>query len=62
MGLFYIETDNGCGIRSGEDKQDVIRQEVSEMIQDWIVRPATEEEIAYIKAMGGYVPEETENE
>lgn len=60
MGLFYIETEFGCGIREArslEAAERALRREVGEYGFKG-VRPATEKDVAWVRAMGGSVPGE----
>ena len=57
--LYYIETGIGCGIREGEDKDSVVENALKEAGTNagvQIVRKATQEDIGWVKRMGGYIP------
>jgi len=59
MKLYYFEADCGCGIRRAKSKDSAyksIQREVGTMNNIDIVQEATEENIAWVKSMGGYVP------
>lgn len=57
--LYYVETEVGCGIKKAETatkaKKQVIK-ELGSLIEIQVVREATEEDIAWVTGMGGYVP------
>jgi len=58
--LFYVETGAGCGIRVGKTIKEVRQEELKEAgtyngVSE--VRKATEADIAWVKTMGGYIPE-----
>lgn len=61
MKLWYVETGLGCGIREGNTEAVVRRREL-ECVGTYAgvdeVRLATEEDIANVRSMGGYVPEQ----
>lgn len=57
--LFYFETDIDCGLRLGNDKDEVfneIRAEVGTVNNIQTVREATLKDINWVKSMGGHVP------
>lgn len=59
--LYYVKTGLGCGIRSGLSKEQVYKDELVSVgtyngIEE--VRKATQEDIGWVKSMGGYIPEE----
>ena len=57
--LFYFETDIGCGIRNGADEDSVtdeLLEEVGSVHDIKVVREATEKDIGWVRAMGGYIP------
>lgn len=60
MPMYYVETDLGCGIRQVKSLKNawkiLLQEEGSDHTQD--VRLATKEDIAGVRAMGGYIPEE----
>ena len=58
MELFYVVTDRGCGIRNARDEDAAWFQLEREVGVNNVreVRPATADDIAYVEAMGGYVP------
>ncbi len=60
--LFYVETEIGCGIRTGTDEDEVYDEEV-ESIGTYhsvrLVREATKKDIAWVRTMGGYIPKLT---
>ena len=60
MELYYFEADCGCGIRTAKNLENAyskIQREVGTMNNLSTVRKATEEDIGWVKGMGGYVPE-----
>lgn len=57
--LFYIETEFGCGIRLGEDEDEIYEKEKKSIGTEHditLVREATERDISWVKTMGGYIP------
>ena len=53
--IYYIEFRNGyCGL-SQEPKRTILRRHGTENVGS--ISPATAEQIDYVRAMGGYVPE-----
>lgn len=51
--IYYVEMKNGyCGLT--DNKQQVIREEGTNNVKS--ITPATKEQIAWVQAMGGYVP------
>lgn len=58
--LYYFETSIGAGLRlaySAEQARYQLRKEVGTMTGIGLVRKATEQDIAWVQAMGGYIPE-----
>lgn len=59
MKYYYVSTDRGCGIKAARDEDHAYRQAARQVgdnnIQD--VREATEADIAWVRGMGGYVPQ-----
>lgn len=59
MPLYYVTIDSGCGIRYAKSRQqawaDLRREEGTNHTKG--VRLATKEDIADVKVMGGYIPE-----
>ena len=60
MPLYYVEIEGGrCGIREAKNKQqawaDLRRAEGTNHAKG--VRIATKDDIAWVKGMGGYIPE-----
>ena len=59
MPLYYVNTNFGCGIRCAKDIKQARRdllQSVGEYGGPGTCRPATEDDIAWVKGMGGYIP------
>jgi len=59
MPFYYFESDMGCGIRKYrniEQAKKEIKIEVGTYNYKDIVREATEEDISWVKTMGGYIP------
>lgn len=61
--LYYFESDSGCGIRSlSKLSQQAARAELLKEVGTFnglrVFRKATDDDIAWVKAMGGYIPEE----
>lgn len=58
MAIYYVETDRGCGLREASSWRsawaELRRTEGTNHAKG--VRKATAEDIANVKAMGGYVP------
>ncbi len=52
---YYVQSDLGCGIRWYRSKRSAIKQFTAEVgtANDPLVRRATEEDIAWVQAMGG---------
>lgn len=51
--IYYVELTNGyCGL--ADNKQQVIREEGTNNVKS--ITPATKEQIAWVQAMGGYIP------
>jgi len=57
--LYYVETDCGCGIRTAESIEQATRDAVRECGTDNFkrVQEATEENVEWVRAMGGYIPD-----
>lgn len=59
--LVYFEFCQGCGIRSAHDlksgEREILR-EVGTYNGVSTVRKATDEDISWVRGMGGYIPEE----
>ena len=60
MGLYCVETDYGCAIREAPS---LLAAEAKERREEGsahfiCVRVATEKDIAWVRGMGGYIPEE----
>ena len=58
--LYYVTGGLGCGIRSGLSVEEVEREETIRQGTyngPVFVKEATEEELSWVKSMGGYVPE-----
>lgn len=56
---FYFESDMGCGIRTYPNLEAAeigIRREVGTANNPSNIRPATERDLEWIRAMGGYAP------
>lgn len=62
MALYYISTYNGCGIREAATKRKAraIANRESGSLNVKEVRKATDRDIAWVRAMGGYVPNSAE--
>ena len=62
MTLYYIETTYGCGIRVAyniqQARKNALREEGESNVMD--IRKATKEDIGWVGAMGGRVPEDIE--
>ena len=59
--LIYFESGCGCGIRKARDLESgkrAILREVGTYEGVFVTRKATKEDIAWVKGMGGTVPEE----
>lgn len=58
MKIYYADTDRGCALRTAETLTAARRQINREVGSDNVgaVRPATENDIAWVRGMGGYVP------
>ena len=58
MGLYYVETDYGCGIREAKNVQHAWKMLKDEVIERHAVgvRRATEEDIESVRQMGGDIP------
>lgn len=59
MGLYYVETGCGCGLREASSIEQAKRaalREVGTMNGVEAVRLATGDDIAWVRAMGGFVP------
>ena len=58
MKIYYARTDRGCGLRAAESLNDARAQFYNECGFNNVieVHEATEEDIQWIKGMGGYVP------
>ena len=59
MNRYFFECDLGCGIRLAKSlrlAQHAVDIEVGETNNAHHVREATEEDVAHVKAMGGFVP------
>ncbi len=58
MKIYHAETDRGVGLRTAENIADAREQFNRECGSDNVrrVRVATEEDIAWVKGLGGYVP------
>ncbi len=57
--LYYLDSDMGCGLRAYRTLREAEREELKE-VGTWNfrgIRLATKEEITWIKAMGGHVPD-----
>lgn len=60
MKLYYFESRLGCGIRAFKDGHSAsigILKEVGEGNGLKFVKEATQTEIAWVRGMGGYIPE-----
>lgn len=59
MNLYYVELEWGCGLRAAANqakaKRDALEEEGSRNFKS--IRLATQEDVAWIKGMGGIVPE-----
>lgn len=58
--LFYVETGRGCGLKKGKTAESVRRvtlSEVGSIDGVRLVREATERDIAWVRGMGGHVPQ-----
>jgi hypothetical protein len=58
MPLYYVEKESGCGIRQAKTKAQVLRElkkEIGNNVK--LLRLATKIDIAWVKGMGGYIPE-----
>ena len=56
--LYYVDTEFGCAIRAASDIDEARRAALREVGSNGYksVRPAKTEDIEWVKAMGGYVP------
>jgi hypothetical protein len=56
--LYYINTDNGCGIRAAQNiiaaKRQALREAGTYGFKT--IRRATQDDIAWVSGMGGHVP------
>lgn len=59
MPLFVVETDYGMGIREARTIASARKQALLDCGRDHFrsIRPATDADISWVCAMGGYVPE-----
>lgn len=59
MKLFYIETNRGCGLRRAHRLSSARKMAEREVGISNVreVREATERDIAWVRGMGGYVPQ-----
>lgn len=58
MRLFYINTDQGCCIREAQTEaqaRDIINRDIG-YGRISSIRAATEEDVSWVKGMGGYIP------
>ena len=57
--IFYVETSLGCALEEAKDAAEARRSQARECGVNNItrVRKATEEDISWVRGMGGYVPE-----
>ena len=55
--LFYAETSQGCGIREAETIEQAENKFMREAGLPTIIREATINDIAWVKGMGGYIPD-----
>lgn len=56
--LYYVETDFGCTLDAGrklEETEKEVRNREGQYFRN--IRRATKKDVAWIVAMGGYVPE-----
>ena len=61
MALFYVETGMGACVRAAVDKaaaHEAALREVGTYNGVQVVRLATEDDLAWVRAMGGYIPED----
>jgi hypothetical protein len=60
MKMFYFESDLGCGIREARNLEAAERSITREVGYESVglVRLATDRDIAWVSAMGGYVPKQ----
>jgi hypothetical protein len=58
MPLYYVEIDSLCGIYEAPTLASALKQAKKEhgTIPDITARLATEEDLSWISAMGGYIP------
>jgi len=59
--LIYFETARGCGIREYRDLPSAkvnITRETGTYDPPSVIREATEEDISWVRAMGGFVPKQ----
>lgn len=58
---YYVNTRDGCGIRTAKDEEDVMRQMATEVGTDNVstIREATPADIEWVRGMGGIIPEKT---
>ena len=59
MNIYYIENDYGCGLSAAKDLESARHAALRENGTNHfrLVRKATKDDIAWVRAMGGYVPE-----
>lgn len=59
MKWFYFESDRGCGIHEDKDIECATENLCFEVGHEFLrlVREATEEDVDWVNAMGGYIPE-----
>jgi len=59
MPLYYVETDQGCGIRYAKNIQQARKNllEAEGYNHARGVRKATKEDINWVRGMGGYIPD-----
>ena len=54
--IYYVDLYDGyCGL-SGESKSAILRRYGTDNVRS--ITPATQDQIAWVRAMGGYVPEQ----
>ena len=60
MPLYYFECDMGCGIREAKDisqaRSNILKEAGTFNADHGLCRKAREEDIQWVKAMGGFVP------
>lgn len=62
MKLFYVETGSSCGIKKARTSVEARKKalaEVGSLNGVKLVRVSTEQDIAWVRGVGGYVPKIT---